>query len=148
MTKIVVEELKTTLEQNFTNNVKRKIQSIRIWIYKHLSPSGNFYITVNQASQDLAVSEALTSSYIEANSSSTALNYSHGFIKFNFTNPFILNAGDFTLELSNDSYTFSESAYVGWVKYHENNPFTQDYSPNNGVNNTFGVEFWETRERL
>lgn len=149
MTKLIVEELRTTLSQNFTNDRVRIIKHIRPWLYKHLSPSGDLNIVVKQGGQTLATSETVTSSYIETNTDSTALNYTHGFFRFTFTDAFVLRSGDFTIELqASGGYSFSESAYFGWVKPHENKLFTTSYSPSDGANQTFGVEIWEYRDKL
>lgn len=148
MSKILVEELKTSLEQDFTANKKHVLKSIRLWLYKHLSPSGNIYIEVIQGGQTIATSGNITSAYLEANTDATALNYSHGYIRFDFTDTFVILKGNFTVRLNSSGYSFSDSAYFGWVKPHENKLFTETYTNRNELDNTFGVQFWEIRERL
>jgi len=134
MTKIVVEELISTLTQDFTNNHRRTIKAVRLWLYKHLQPSGNFYVTITQESQDISTTESITSASFTGD-------YSHGFVTLNFADPIVLLSGDFTITLSTD-YTFSESAYIGWIKPHENNPFGEQA---NDLDNAFGIQFWEYR---
>ena len=148
MTKLVVEELYTTLSQDFEASHRMVLSNVRLWVYKHLSPAGNISLVVKQGGQTLATSTAITSTYLEANTDATAINYFHGQIRFDFASPFVIQRGDLTLELTAAGYTFSESAYFGWVKRHENLVFTQDYTPASGAYKPFGVEFWKYKDRL
>ena len=89
-------------------------------------------------------SGSFTSAQIESETTSTAINYFHGAYKVEFSTPIIVNRGSFEIELSHSGYTFSESAYVGWIREHERvvNLFT---SPDYTIKNPLAVEIWELR---
>lgn len=146
--KLVVEELYDSLAQDFDFDQDRVISTVRIWLYKHLSPSGDLSLTLNQSAADIATSDTLDSAYIESNTDATNLNYYHGMVRFDFTTPFVIRKGTVTLTLNASTYTFSESAFFGWVKPHENKYFTQEQSPSAGAFQSFGVEFWRYKGRL
>lgn len=138
--KILVEELKTTLTHTATAVRRMSIQALRPYIYKHLSPSGSFTLSLKQGGSTLG-SATFTSADIEAIDGVTALNYFHGAYKVEFTDPVIVNRGEFEIELSHSGYTFAESAYLGWIREHERiiNPFT---STGNDAENPLAVEIW------
>lgn len=141
--KIVVEPLKSSLEQTFNAKKRTQIHSISAWIYKHLSPAGAFKIEIWQAGAKLTESDPVTSSDIETNTNSTNLNYYHGYYRFLFSGAAFVNEGDFILKLVQTGYTYSDSAYLGWVKPHESITVDLDYTPVDAKENPFGVQIWK-----
>jgi hypothetical protein len=121
MTTIVLEELKTTpLVHTFTIEQRKIIKAVRLYIYKHLSPSGTFTVTIKH-NDNTIVSKSTNSPEMETLSDNiTSTNYYHGFYTFEFDNHIILNKGIIKVELSSTDYTFNEGAYIGWVKEYIN----------------------------
>lgn len=142
--KLVVEELKTELIHTATCFRRAHIQAIRPFIFKYLSPAGTFTFSIEQNSQVIG-SVSFTSADIESNTAATNSNYFHGPYLIDFTNPVIVQPGTFQIKLSAAGYSFSESAYFGWVREHERiiNNFTD---PINDAENPLAVEFWSWAE--
>ena len=122
MSTLLLHELREgeTLTQTFTTNERIAMAGIRLYLYKHLSPVGNFTLTIKYNTTELA-SATVTSAIMEANDSNiTATNYYHGFIRFDLDSNVILDENIiYTLELSGSGYTYSDSAFIGWVKEFE-----------------------------
>lgn len=136
-----VEELRgATLEHSASTEKRLSIFGVRPHLFKHLSPVGTFTITISQDGDDLG-SKEFTSASIEAATSSTALNYFHGRVAVIFDSPIVVNRGTFEIKLSSSGYSFSEAAYIGWIREHERvvNVFTPTTST---LNNPLAVEVW------
>ena len=120
MTKLVVDELKTTLSQTFTltKNKRMTIEAIRPYIYMHNAPSGTFTLAVKSGGTTLA-SKTFTSAEIKTDLA-TSNNYAHLWKAITFTNPTQIENGEYELELSAAGYTYSETGYLGWIREHEN----------------------------
>ena len=120
MTKLVVDELFTTLSQTFTltKNNRFDIAAIRPYIYMHNAPAGTFTLTVKSGVTAL-FSKTFTSAEIKSDLS-TANNYVHIWKAVTFADPSHLEAGEYELELSSAAYTYSRTSYLGWVREHEN----------------------------
>ena len=141
MTKLIVQELDSSLTHIASTNYRMVIGAVRPYLYKHLSPSGTFTISIIQNSVTLG-SKSLTSTEIESlYTDITNINYAHGPIKFEFDNPIVVNRGAFSIQLSSSGYSFSENAYFGWTRKHEGfvNIFTD---PNLITSNPLSVEVW------
>lgn len=147
MTTIVVDELKAvTLSQPITVSSKIVSTGVRLNLFKYLSPAGTFTCSIKQSSTTIG-SKALTSALIEAGDTNiTNINYTHGYILFQFAGPVVLNPGDYTIELSSSGYTFSEAAYIGWVVPHEDIKTGITYTPGDDLQNPYGLELWEFKE--
>ena len=120
MTTLVVEDMYTILEQDFTVNHNRRylIEGIKIYLMMYNSPAGTFTLSVKQSAATIA-SKSFTSADIKTDLS-TSNNYAHLWKALAFANPLMLSRGDYTLELSHSGYTHSDTSYLGWVKPHEN----------------------------
>ena len=147
MTTLVVEELKTTLSQNFTINGERRYQlvAVRPKIYMHNAPNGTFSLSIKSGSTTLA-SKSFTSAEIKSDLS-TSDNYAWIWknLAFDFTVP--LEKGDYSLELSSSGYSFSSSSYIGWVKDHESVFNTISGNPTSSLDNPFTFQLFEYRTR-
>ncbi len=120
MTKLVVDELHSTLSQTFTvyKNERLTIEAIRPYIYMHNAPAGTFTIAVKSGGTEL-FSKTFTSVEIKSDLS-TANNYIHIWKTLVFASPAQIENGEYELELSSAGYTYSDSSYLGWVREHEN----------------------------
>lgn len=138
--KINVNELTSEISQVFSITRRHSLHTIGPYLYKHLSPSGTFTFSIIQNATTLG-SKSFTSADIETIDGVTASNYFHGAYRLTFANPIILNPGQVTVKLTSSGYTFSESAYIGWIREHERtvNAFTDT---GNDWQNPLAVEFW------
>jgi hypothetical protein len=145
MTTLVVEELKTTLTQNFTIDLNRRytIAGIRPYIYMHNAPAGTFTLTLKEGVNSLA-SQTFTSTEIKSNLS-TVDNYAHIYKALTFTNPIHLSKGSYSLTLSSSGYTFSTGSYLAWVKEYENIFNTTDGANDTDFNNPMSFQLFEER---
>lgn len=119
MTTLLLNPLEAvTLSQEFTVEKRLIIKAVRPYLYFHNDPAGTFTISVKQGVTTLA-SFSQSMATILAGASWTAGQYHHAFIKFEFTNPLILNEETYTIELSSSGYTYNASSYLGWIKEYE-----------------------------
>jgi hypothetical protein len=140
MTTLVLDELRTTLEQNFTTVEREQVYAIRPNLYLHNDPVGTFILSIKQGSTTLG-STTLTLAEIKTGAGFADNQYHHGVFRFLFSTPVVLQARtEYTIELSSSGYTFSESSFIGWVKEFENlkNTFTDSIS--NDYENPFSFE--------
>ena len=113
MSRLVVDELITTLEQPITVDRSSYIASIRPHLYCHNSPLGTFYLNIYSPS-GLIKSFSFTSQDIKS-SCGLSEAYFHAYYAISMT-PFLLPRGEYTIKLESSGYTFSESSFVGWCK--------------------------------
>jgi membrane-bound inhibitor of C-type lysozyme len=146
MSTLVIEELKTTLTQDFTLNndslVGFRIKAIRPMLYLHNDPAGTFTISLKQGVTTID-SKSLTLAEILSGSGFSSGQYHWGVFKFEFDNYNKIKRNvTYTIELSASGYSFSESSYMGWVKPHED--FKNTFTGTGGtfLNNAFGYEIW------
>ena len=139
--KLVLEELRDNITQQFFADARINIIAIEAWIYKHLSPAGAFKMVVEQNGLILG-SQEFTSADIEADTDSEPGNYWHGNYKIIFDKPFSINEGLFDIRLEHTGYSFQESAYLAWVKPHENKYVDESHSPVSDIYNSLGFTLW------
>lgn len=146
MTKLVVEDLQTTLEQDFTVYLERRITvaGIRPYIYMHNSPSGTFTFTLKRAGVTIA-SDSFDSTEIKSDLGTTD-NYIHIWKVLNLANVIHLESGAYSLELSSSGYTYSDSSYLGWVKEHEHLTSEINGSPLTDFNNPMSIQLFELKD--
>ena len=120
MTKLVVDELLTTLSQTFTltKNMRFTVEAIRPYIYMHNTPAGTFTVAVKSGGTEL-FSKTFTSAEIKSDLETTD-NYAHIWKGIVFSNPAHIENGQYELELSSSGYTYSDTSYLGWIREHEN----------------------------
>lgn len=146
MTQLLVEELKTTLSQDFqlTTDRRMTLSGIRLNLYMHNSPTGTFTVTLKTSANTLAT-QTFTSADLKT-ALSTSDNFLHIWKSFEFTNPIQLSKGTHTIQLSSSGYTFAESGYLGWIKPHEDlfNDLTSTITDD--LNNPLGYRLYELRQ--
>ena len=80
---------------------------------------------------------------ILSNAGFSASQYHWGVFNFEFDNYNLLKRGiTYTIELSSSGYSFSESAYLGWIKPHESPLNTFVGVAQTFLENAFGYELW------
>jgi len=147
MTKLVVEELNTTLTQTFTlnNEGRATLSAIHPYIYMHNAPAGTFTFTLKSGADSLA-SASFDSAEIKADLS-TSNNYAHLWKVLDFlTDPIQLGQGEYTLVLSHSGYTYSDGSFLGWVKEHENETYIIDGAPTSDFDNPLAFRFYSLKE--
>ena len=144
MTTLLVEELITTLEQDFTLAGSRvyQISALRPFVCMYAAPSGTFTFSIKSGANTLG-SVSFTSADIQSDLN-TSNTYAYLHKALEFTNDIPLKAGTYTLEMSSSGYTYSSSSFMSWVK---NNDlfFTVDGTINNETNNPHSFELWENK---
>lgn len=146
MTTVLFEELKSVaLEQNIVVEERISLKTIRLNLIKALSPAGTLILKVKDESGTI-IEGTLTSAQIETQASEiTALNYFHGFIDFGLED-FVLNPGNYTVELSSSGYTYSDSSYYGWVKEFENRTNRLSSAVVNVSDSPLSFQAWEYKK--
>lgn len=135
MSTLLVNPLRTTLEQEFSLSISERSQigSIIPYLYMHNAPSGTFTISII-ADYGTAASKSFTSADIKA-SLDTTDNFAHVFYPVIFDSPTQLDRGTYTLRLSSSGYSFSSSSFLGWIQQHEDLNNQLDYTPSNDGQN-------------
>lgn len=112
---LTVEQLVTTLEQDFTVSIMKPIYSPKIspWLYVHGLQTASFYLDIYRGAT-LLMRKSFTDADIKGQLQTTD-DYSHLFLRLDFDG-LILKSGSYKLILGSDDYTFSTSKYIGWVK--------------------------------
>lgn len=86
------------------------VNCFRLHLYKHLAPAGTLYVKLEDANGNLIkLSSAVTISSI------SSANYFHGFVKFDCPVSLMANTS-YYLELTASGYSYSGSAFIGWVQ--------------------------------
>ena len=120
MTKLVVDELQTTLEQTFTYDLDKRatIHAVGLYLYMCNAPSGTFTLSVKSGATTL-ISQTFDSAEMKTDMSTTD-NYLYMWKTLLFDDLIQLEKGTYTLELSSSGYTYSSTSYLAWIKEHEN----------------------------
>jgi hypothetical protein len=142
MTTLVLDELRTTLTQEFTLDSRKQVVAIRPNLLFFNDPAGTYTVTVKDGSTVIG-SASLSMSEILTGTGWTASQYHHGVILFQFSSPLILNKDiTYSIELSAAGYTFSESTYVGWIKSYENKINTFNITVDSDHENPLDYQMW------
>jgi len=145
MSSLVLDTLVTTLSQSITLTQNRRvtIRAISLKVVMFNAPAGTFTLKVKSGANTLT-SKTFTSADIKSDLS-TADNYAYLWKVLDFSGNLQLENGTYTLEISSSGYTFSESAYLGWIRPHENIFNTGDGSNDSILNNPFGFRIFELK---
>jgi hypothetical protein len=143
LTKLVVEELKTTLVQDFSWNLRTRAHAhaFRPHLYVHNAPAGAFTLAVLDSVDTVLGSGTFASADVYSGLGTANL-YAHAYFRVDMTNMPPLHPGSYKLRLSSSGYTFSESAYLGWVRDHEDLKAPIDGAPASDLNNPMSFEMW------
>ena len=111
------------------------IVHVRPHLYKHGSPSGTFAVQIQNSSGRVIA----TSNYLSYSDISSAT-YFHGYIRFDL-DAHIRPLSTIYIALVSDSYTFSESNYIGWCNAYEFNRYSSNTRDSEFAELDF--EIWE-----
>ena len=148
MTTLVLEELKTSLVQDFTFTTlnRRHIKAIGLKLYMHNAPTGTFTLNVKLGANILA-SVNFTSDDIKTDLSTTD-NYCYLYKVLEFGNTLIVEGTNtYRLELTASSYSFTDSSYLGWIKSYENIFNDVDGNATSIIENAFDYIIYEQNNR-
>lgn len=138
MSKLFIKEIDGSQSfQTITPTSNLIVEAFRPHIYRHNSPTGSLRIKVNDNNGKLIKqSSAVTISSIGT------LAFFHGLVKFDI-NVGLQKDQSYRIELVGEGgYTFSESAYIGWVNDFDLRRVSASYSPNVDFNAALGMEIW------
>lgn len=143
MSQHIIEELKTTLEQDFTISLNRVYQmaGVSIGLVLFNNPAGTFTASIKSGSTTLG-SKSFTASEVIA-ALETTDGYMWGRVSLEFDQPLKLRKGTYTIELSASGYTFNESAYLGWIRPHENIWTQITYTPSGDLEKPLDYRLFE-----
>lgn len=135
--KLIVNELKSgLLYQELTPTKNTIVSAIRPHLYIQNIPTGSLKIQIlDQNNELIAESETI------AISSITSSSYYHGYVRFYID--FYMQANvTYRIRLVGSSYSFSESAYVGWCNSFDLAKYPLNYTPSNSTNYPLDLEIW------
>lgn len=143
MTTLVVEELVTTLTQELTLSFRPRahISHVRPYLYVHNTPAGTFTLSIRDSLSNVLSSGTFTAQDIY-DGLATTNDYAHAYFRVTFASVVPAPPGNYSLHLSSSGYTFSESAYLGWVREHEDLKVPITYTPANDFGNPLSYEIW------
>jgi hypothetical protein len=117
MSRVVVEELITTLTQNFTVTTPINIGGIKPKLFNSNASASDVTIDLLQ-SGNVLFTKTLTLAQIKL-MGNTTLNNWHGFISFTSPTSIYLSEGDYQIRLSASGYTYSKTNFIGWCKEYD-----------------------------
>lgn len=133
---LILDELKTTLEQEITPTLNASVMHIRPHLYIENNPSGS--VKVQVLSEGVVIAESSEVSI----SSITSATYAHGYIRFD-VDVFLKENVTYKLRLApGTGYSFSGSAFVGWCKDFDLRKYATAYSASSGLRSAYDYEVW------
>ena len=141
MTSLLVNELRSTLEQDITLKLSGRchVGSIMPYLYMNDAPSGTFKFQLLRYS-DVVYEREFTSGDIKA-SLGTTDNYAHVFYPVIPLGKIKLESGDYILKLSSTGYSYSPTSFIGWCQQFENVQNEMDYIPASPLKNSLAYRF-------
>jgi hypothetical protein len=151
MTTLLVEPLVEGVElysiTNLNLNTRQQLGSIAPYIFMKGAPVGDFYIVFEKTDGSFSLEMQFDSDYIKGLLETTDDN-AHVFIPFVPSMPVFLEKGEYKLSLYSENYTFRRSAFIGWVRQHENLNNELDYTPSNDAENPLAFRLKTLKEGL
>lgn len=134
--KLILNELKSHLDQKVVSESIYNVEAIRLHIYKHNSPSGKLKVQVRNDNGLIAESTPVDISNISSS------DFFHGMVRFDLNTQLNKNT-EYTIRLiSEDGYSFSESSYIGLCLDFDFNTYKKNPTPEYLLNNSYDYEVW------
>lgn len=145
MTTLVVAPLRTDLSQTISvqENKIINLAGIRPYLYLHNSPTGTVDLNIKYSATTIAT-KTFDLAQVKTDLG-TADDYMRVWYRVQFDDVVNLNEGQYDIELSSNTYSFSSSSYVAWVQEHEYLTNTLGYTPAGDQENPFSLQLWEYR---
>jgi hypothetical protein len=146
---LVVDDLDTTLTQKVTPTETLILGAIRPHILIFGNPAGclrvDIYDSANttllKSSEDLMISDIKTQGNITES-------YFHGYIRFNIDWGLVKDT-EYSIRLEGlAGYSPTVSDYIGWCRDFDTRKYTASYTPNEGFNSSFDIEFWQQDDNV
>jgi len=109
----------------------------------HNAPAGTFTLAIKRGSET-AFSASFTSADIKT-SLATANNFAHVFFPIVPSQPFHLDRGTYSVELSATGYTATDASFLGWIQQHEDLNNILDYVPSGDDQNPLALRLKRIR---
>lgn len=139
--KLFVQEVRTSLSQTITVGTSNiQVSAIRPHLIRWLAPAGTLTVQIWDANGNLVESSAAQSI-----ASLGIGNYWHGYQRF-YLNSMLRAGGVYKIAVVSSGYTFSESAYFGWVNDFDLRKVPATFTPSAGAAAAFDLELWESKE--
>lgn len=135
--KLLVAELSTELYQTIRPAKNTQVEAVRVNLYKHNSPSGNFTVEIQDQNGQLVASSS--DSFTASELSSSA--FMHGFVTFNIDVQ-MQKEIPYRVVLKASGYSFSESAYIGWCSSYDLNVYSPEYDQSGSFQAPLSLEIW------
>ncbi len=137
--KLIIQELDSDgLEQVMIPSKNTIVSAIRPHIYRHNFATGSLKVQIyNESDTLLAESSSVNISDI------AALNYFHGYVRFNIDLYMQANVSYRVKLVGGDGYTFNESAYIGWANGYDLAKYPLTDEPLSDFNFPLDLEIWE-----
>jgi hypothetical protein len=140
--KLAVQELDTSLEQDVTPSRNTIVVAIRPHLYRHNFASGGLKLQILDES-DTLVSE---SGEIQIEDIGTS-DFFHGYVRF-YINAYLERDTKYTVKmLPTGSYSFDESAYIGWANSFDLAKYSPTTLPFNVAEYPLDLEIWHRKEK-
>jgi hypothetical protein len=114
VTTLVIDELLTSFSQPIRFKKRMVVASIKLHLYLHNLPAGNFSLIVEKEGNNYATFN-FTSNSLRSSFGGTK-NYFHIFAPFVFSSPAIFDRGDYVFRLTQTGYNYSTTSFLGWCK--------------------------------
>lgn len=146
--KLIVDELSTTLDQEFVATRNQVIKYIRPHLYIHNNPSGSLKLSVYDGGMALIQSSntmSIADIKLDAN---ITQDYFHGYIRFDFDGFGVVEGDEITIRLTaSGGYTFSEGNYVGICRDFDLRKYDPTFSPSDGIYSVADYELFESKSK-
>lgn len=150
--KLVMKELGLgpVTEQEITSpDSHSMLSAVRPHLYRHNFPLGSLKIALLDSNKVfLQHSNSVNIADIDIDDGPLGRAFFHGYVRFDIDYPLVANT-NYWLRLDSTGYSFSESAYIGWVKDDpDHRKYDALYSPNLGMNAPLDVEIWARSRKV
>lgn len=114
MSTLVVDELISDLTQPVILKQKMMVGSIKLRLYVHNMPSGNFTFTIFKEASVYASFNFTCSSL--RSSFSGSKDFFHVTMPFTFAGAAVFDRGEYVFKITHSGYSYSASSFIGWCK--------------------------------
>ena len=138
---LIVDELLTTLENEFTMTENAVISNVRPYLYIAGSPAGTLKCSIFNGATEICT---FTQTIAAIRSSFGDPNFLHGYVNFAMDKAVYLPSGS-TLKVvieGTGGYVYDVNNYVGWIQEFENLKTTPTTTPGGDLDKPHTFELW------
>ena len=146
MTYIAYDNLYDILEQDILSPDDTYITRVSLNLLKCLEPAGTFTVSIIDAYDNVLGSKSQTLAEMQAEGSDAlSEDYYHGFISFEFDSPVHVGFGTYYIRLEASGYTYTDEAYIGWLRDWEHKLVNNTEEAASSVNEPFAYRIYSLR---